>query len=218
MTMIAMHVNADTPSTSQRYLNRRVTTWPRNSGCRPSSPAAGLSDASPPDSLGSAERYAFLPEADTNNLLVAHAAPDYGIGTVGTCLWPIRRRRGLRKMAAEYFEHTLANRSVMFYASWMSTKLSRTRRPVTQVRGGAYDSHCVGPTPTLIRTFTHVPADHNTVVVHYLVSYTWSHYNLYAVGQWPYYPNLNGEDLSRHLNEIESVGLRKCLSVLLLSY
>jgi len=45
-----------------------------------------LSDASPPDSLGSAERYAFLPEADTNNLLVAHAAPDYGIGTVGTCL------------------------------------------------------------------------------------------------------------------------------------
>ena len=68
MTMIAMHVNADTPSTSQRYLKRRVTTWPRNSGCRPPS-ADALSDVSPPDSLCSAdEQRAFLPGAVTNNL------------------------------------------------------------------------------------------------------------------------------------------------------
>jgi len=39
-------------------------------------------------------------------------------------LWPrhyrqtpsLRRRRGLRKMAAKYFEHVLANQSLMSYA------------------------------------------------------------------------------------------------------
>ena len=44
--------------------------------------------------------------------------PDYGIGIVGKCLGPtrLRRRRGLRKIAAKYFEHALANESETLYA------------------------------------------------------------------------------------------------------
>ena len=71
MTMIAMHVNADTASTSQRYLNLRVTTWPRNRGWRAPSPAPdALSDVSPPaESFCSVdERRTFLPDPVRNNL------------------------------------------------------------------------------------------------------------------------------------------------------
>jgi len=43
------------------------------------------------------------------------SGPDYGIGILGKFLWPTASK-GVQKMAAEHFEHTFANQSVMFYA------------------------------------------------------------------------------------------------------
>jgi len=48
--------------------------------------------------------------------------PDNGISIVGKCLGP-KTSKGLRKMAAKYFKHRLANKSVMFLCI-LSTKLS----------------------------------------------------------------------------------------------
>jgi len=41
--------------------------------------------------------------------------PNYGLGILGKCLTPTTSK-GLRQMAAKYFEHKLANQSLMFYA------------------------------------------------------------------------------------------------------
>jgi len=47
--------------------------------------------------------------------LPARAGPDYGLGIVGKCLGPTTSN-GPTKDCCKYFEHTLANQSLMFYA------------------------------------------------------------------------------------------------------
>jgi len=45
---------------------------------------------------------------------IASFKAGYGVGIVGKCLGPTTSK-GLRKTAAKYSEHTLANQSITFY-------------------------------------------------------------------------------------------------------
>jgi len=61
------------------------------------------------------------------------SGPDYGMGIVGKCL-VLRCRRDLRKMAAKYFERTLATQSVLSYDQLRAAALiGRVQRPIMTV-------------------------------------------------------------------------------------